>query len=135
MMFAIFSNGSVDGSSLNHIFFIYRKFKNVIPGIHKVAQMTDKSVPAYLSVFKELQQNVVVDMSKNIYPAFFQSRTFIDYYERFHRGELATAPICTELNRNASLATVHEDTELQPPKLTEQLLMLTERARFNVGIG
>lgn len=101
--------------------------------------MVDKKVPVDLKVFTELQQRVVEKMSTGIYPAFFQSNTYIEFYERFQQGELASAPVYPrELIRNASLATVHEDTELsdkQAPKLTEKMLMLTERARFNVGVG
>lgn len=90
------------------------------------------------NVFKQLQRNVVDIMSRNIYRSFFQSNTFLEYCRG--KNDWGTVPLeREELLRHASLPTVHEDAELvdnlrsildEPPKLTEKLLLKTQKERL-----
>lgn len=106
----------------------------------RVSRMVDKNSKdaADPNVFKQLQREVVETMSHGIYRSFFQSQTFREFCQ--NHNDWGTVPLDREeLLRHASLPTVHEDAELvdnlrsildEPPKLTEQLLLKTQKERL-----
>lgn len=115
----------------------YKKYKDIIPGVEALARMGDKNAPVNRNVLSGLQSKIYTEIEDKIYYSFFQSRVFCEYSLNYVRGELATAPYDTREEIKASLAAIHEHSELaesHKPKLTADALRNSQSARINVGI-